>query len=151
MGVRDNQPPADGEGEEVKIEETPADGEEHDGDGAPADGEGEAEDLSGLKSALGRVKADRAKLKDENSKLKAENAFLRSVPRGLKNPRAARALASEFGLLKEDGALDVAAFQKQFPEQFTSTSSANAGEGTQSPAPRTGSMNAWIRQKAGRK
>ena len=97
------------------------------------------------------MKGDRAKLKDELAKVKAENAFLHSVPRGLKNPRAARVLAAEFGLLKEDGALDVAAFKKQFPEQFTAATTANAGEGTQDPAPGKLTMNGWIRRQAGRK
>lgn len=125
----------------------PGDAEEVETD---AEGEGEPEDLTGLKSALGRVKTERSKLKDELAKVRAENAFLSSIPRGLKNPRAARVLAAEFGLLKEDGAIDADAFKKQFPEQFT-TPSAHAGEGLTTPTQSGLTPNEWIRRKVGRK
>lgn len=130
-------------------EDLPGDAEEVENE-ADAEGEGGEEDLTGLKSALGRLKTEKSKLKDELAQTKAELAFTKSVPRGLKNVKAARALAKEFDLIKEDGSLDVTAFKKQFPEQFNSPPG-NAGEGTTQPARTGSSMNAWIRARAGRK
>ncbi len=115
-----------------------------------AEGDGEEENLHGLKSALSRLKTERTQLKDELAKMKAENAFMASIPKGLKNPRAARVLAAEFDLIMEDGALDVTAFKKQFPE-FLPSAPGNAGEGTTTPAPSGVTPNEWIRRKAGRK
>lgn len=130
-------------------EDIPGDAEEIE-EVAEAEGDGEEQDLSGLKSALGRLKTEKSKLKDELAQTKAELAFTKSVPRGLKNVKAARALAKEFDMLDESGALKVAEFRRAFPEQFASPPG-NAGEGTTQPA-RTGStMNGWIRQMAGRK
>lgn len=128
-------------------ENLPGDAEEVE---TEAEGDGEEQDLHGLKSALTRLKTERTQLKDELAKMKAENAFMASIPKGLKNPRAARVLAAEFNLLKEDGSLDAAGFKKQFPEFFPSTPG-NAGEGTTQPAPSGVTPNEWIRRKAGRK
>ena len=67
---------------------------------------------------------------------------------GIRNLKAAYAVAREFGLVK-DGKFDVSEFKKKAPEFFASTVGAAPGAGTQSPAP-TGGMNAFIRAAAGR-
>src|SRR5690606_28213130 len=95
----------------------PGDAEEVD-----TDTEGDAtepEDLTGLKSALGRLKDDRKVLKQKLADALTENAFLVSLPKGVQNPKAVRALAREFGMIKDDGTLDAEAFKKEFPQLLT--------------------------------
>jgi len=114
------------------------------------EGEAQGEDLTGLKSTLSKLKTERTALKAQLAEQKQETTFFASLPAGVKNPRAARVLAQEFGHIGEDGTLDVEAFKAQFPEQFSNAiPPGNAGEGTQQPASSGNSMNEWIRHQAG--
>jgi len=118
--------------------------------------DGFSKQLKDLSKQLEGNKEAQAKVDELSKSLDGANKkadfFAEAIQNECKNPKAAFALALASDLFTRDGAPDWKAIKAEAPELFgqKATKKSSAGSGTRTEQPRTGGINEWIREQAGR-